>query len=284
MKIITAVMLTLSFLVFSALFGASVLAARSIIIDSYSQTLTNDEEGEVKMLLNGFTDGESIFIKGAFSFPDSTNYFGFTKKGDTWVKNSITAADQLSIIIGEWDGNLAIKPDLSDTGFRGSGNYNFKVGFYYYTGGGNLSSVNWSDAKSVNITFVPSLTPTATPQPTATSVPTVKPTLTAKPAVTNLVTPIITAPAKAGSLTKDNISAIQNSPKLISGSKPKVTDASIAQSLIFRESSESGDSKTLPITNTRDQTRKIVYFFILSGILCFAVAVYLSFNKTKKEA
>ncbi len=180
------------------IFPARILAARSIVIDSYKQSFTNDEEGEVKVLLSDFTNGESIFIKGAFSFPDSTNYFGFTKKADGWVKNSITAVEQLSIKVGEWDGKLTVKPDLSDTGFKGSGNYNFKVGFYDYSGGGELTSVNWSDTKTVSITFVPSPTPTPTltPTPTATpvptSVPTSSPTNTGVPAATPTTKPLVT--------------------------------------------------------------------------------------------
>lgn len=95
--------------------------------------------------ISGFTDGEQIYLKAAFFKEGSTNYFGFIKKGEEWVKNSTTALEQKQITIGSWDGNSSVKSDFSDTGFSGSGSYNFKLGFYYITSGGNTSSINWSE-------------------------------------------------------------------------------------------------------------------------------------------
>ena len=279
MKNITAALLTFFFILISSfLFRTSVFAARSIVIDSYKQTFTNDEEGEMKVLLNDFTNGETIFIKGAFSYPDSTNYFGFTKKGGTWVKNSITAVDQLFIKIGEWDGKLAVKPDMSDTGFKGSGNYTFKAGFYYYTGGGNLSSVNWSDSKSVNITFVPSPTPTSTltPTPTPTSIPTSAPTSsptnTPNPSATPTTKPLLTPTIYISPTT------IKISPPINLIVSPTdypttvITAGNVLGENIEVSGAGKGNGKELP-----------VFFLLLGSGLMFLVAAVILGVKARKN-
>ena len=66
----------------------SVYGARSVKIDSFEDSFHNDEEGEVQVSLIGFDEGEEIRVKGAFAGDGSTNYFGFTKIGGEWIKNS----------------------------------------------------------------------------------------------------------------------------------------------------------------------------------------------------
>lgn len=170
------------------LFPQTALAARSISVTSDKTSLFGEEELSLSASMSGFTDGETIYLKGAFFKEGSTNYFGYTKNGDSWIKNSTTSVEQRSVQIGSWDGNALIKSDFSDTGYNGSGNYNLKLGFYYITSGGNISSVNWSS----NILSVALDQPTPTVQTTqsagsptavsaqATKVPTVAKTTSPK--------------------------------------------------------------------------------------------------------
>lgn len=169
-------------------------AARNLTITSDKSSLFGDEEMIVIASPSGFTDGEFIHIKGAFYQEGNTNYFGYTKSGDSWIKNSVTNTSQRQIKVGEWGGSLIVKSDFGDSGYKGEGDYKLKVGFYY----GSFSSVNWSsNTLSINIsepepTPTPSPTPSPTPTPTSTPAPTPKPTIkpTIKPTTTPTSSPI----------------------------------------------------------------------------------------------
>jgi hypothetical protein len=163
-------------------------ASRNMIISGDKSTLLGDEELAITASVSGFTDGEQIYFKGAFFQNGLTNYFGYTKSGDTWIKNSAANLSQRVIKIGDWDGTLSVKSDFDDSGFKGEGDYNFKVAYYYLTSGGNLSSVNWS-SNALTITInAPDPTPTPIPTPTNTPTPTPQPTCTPTPTPTRTAT------------------------------------------------------------------------------------------------
>lgn len=169
----------------------AVFAARTLTISANKASLFGDEEMTLTASASGFTSGETIYVKGAFFQEGSTNYFGYTKNGDNWIKNGDSTLSQKSIQIDQWDGSVITKSDFADSGYKGEGGYKFKIGFYYLTSGGNLSSVNWSDNNlDINLNE-PDPTPTNTPTPT----PTPSPTNTPTPTPTKIPTPI-PSPAK----------------------------------------------------------------------------------------
>lgn len=136
-------------------------AARNIYITSDKSSLANEDELIITASPSGFTNGEKVYIKGAFFKEGSSNYFGLTKNNDSWIKNSITALSQREVGMGSWDNFLIVKPDYSDNGFLGTGDYRFKVGFYYLTSSGNTSSINWSvNEINIKINSAPSVEPT----------------------------------------------------------------------------------------------------------------------------
>lgn len=154
------------------LFGVPVSvvhAARTVSISSSATSLFGDEEIVLTASASGFTDGETIYIKGAFFQNGSSNYFGYSKvSGTEWVKNGETASVQPAAVISTWDNLLSIKSDFSDGGYKGEGEYGLKMGFYYKTASGSLSPVTWS-ANTLMITL-------SEPDPTATALPTTTPT------------------------------------------------------------------------------------------------------------
>lgn len=127
------------------LFPQTAHAARSISITSDKSSLFGSEEMSISASISGFTNDEKIYLKGAFFKDGSTNYFGYTKSGDSWIKNSVTATEQKQVEIGNWDTDTIVRSDFNDSGYTGKGDYKFKLGFYYLTSGGNLSSINWSN-------------------------------------------------------------------------------------------------------------------------------------------
>lgn len=176
-------------LVFIFLFASPVFAARSLFITSPTTSLMGHQEAEITASASGFTTGETILIKGAFYASGSTNYFGYTKSSDQWIKNSASTSQQRTVTIGDWDGKLIVKSDFTDSGFTGEGDYLFKVRFYY----GLSQTGAWSD----NILTIslnqpdptPTSTPTPTPTPTSTPTPTQGPTATPTPTKTPTPTP-----------------------------------------------------------------------------------------------
>lgn len=187
------------------LFPKVAFATRSISITTDKSSLIGDEILTIIASPSGFATDEAILVKGAFYQGGTTtkNYFGYTQKGDAWVKNSQTTTDQLSVKMGEWDNILKIKSDFNDSGYKGEGDYSVLVGFYYVTSTGSNSSVNWSsNTQTVTInepdpipTPTPTPTPTSTPTPTATpsptSTPTSTPTLSPTATITKAVTPSV---------------------------------------------------------------------------------------------
>jgi len=168
-------------------FVPPVFAARSVTITSDKSSVLGEEEITLIASPSGFTDGETIYLKGAFFQNGSSNYFGYTENGDVWIKNSASNTSQRSVTIGQWDGSIVIKSDFSDSGYKGEGDYIVKLGFYY----GSYASVNWS-ANILPITInEPDPTPTVTPTPVNTPTPTATPKPTATPTI--LATPTIIA-------------------------------------------------------------------------------------------
>ncbi|MEK9207900.1 MAG: hypothetical protein AAB922_05425 [Patescibacteria group bacterium] len=143
------------------------LAARSISVTSDKGSIYGIEEANISASISGFTNGEKIYIKGAFFKDGSTNYFGYTKSGDSWIKNSTSATGQRQVEIANWDQSVIVRSDFDDSGYEGKGEYKFKLGFYYTTSGGNLSSVNWSNSISFSLDSpAPTSLPVVTSQTT----------------------------------------------------------------------------------------------------------------------
>lgn len=180
---------------FAFVFPSPVHATRSLTIAADKATLLGDEELHVTASASGFTEGESVYIKGAFVQLGTSNYFGFTKFEDAWIKNSASSTSQKLITIGTWDGMLSVKSDFTDSGYKGEGEYIFKVGFYV----GSSSSVTWS-TNSLTVS-INEPDPTITPTPTNTIEPTRTPTPTSGVTPTATISPATSALAKAPLLT-----------------------------------------------------------------------------------
>lgn len=215
-----------------------VFASRSLSIITDKTSLIGNDELTITASASGFTTGETIYIKGAFYQSGSTNYFGYTQSGDTWIKNSTANANQRSIIIDQWDGILKVKSDFDDSGFKGEGDYNLKVAFYYLIGGGSLSSINWSENSiTVNLnapdpTPTPTAVPTATPTPTPvntntpTPTPTKTPTPTARATATPTRTPTPTTRPTVSTVTLNASPSAMSSTDILGASSPDIPEAS----------------------------------------------------------
>ena len=135
--------------------SASSSPTSSFTITSIPTQINSDESfvSTVNLTLPA-NPNTKFYLKGAFKKPDTSNYFGLTKVGNSWVGNSNSYSDQLSITTnssGSWSGNLEVKPDPFDSGYDSSGTYLFKIGRYSENGSGP----NWSNEVSLNINAKP---------------------------------------------------------------------------------------------------------------------------------
>lgn len=116
--------------------------------------INSDQEIEVKVLIKLPDKPNSAFyLKGAFKKSDSSNYFGETYSGSGWSKNGSTYSKQLAIAVssdGKWEGKIKVRPEIEDSGFKGTGDYIFKVGRYTDSGNGPV----WSNELSLKINEV----------------------------------------------------------------------------------------------------------------------------------
>lgn len=151
------------------------LQSTSLFAISSSQSQINSDQSintTVNLSLSN-KPNTKFYLKGAFRKPGSTNYFGFTKVGNNWIKNSSTYSDQHPITTdqsGNWTGNLEIKADAEDTGYTGSDDYSLKIGRYDSTD--SSPSIVWASNEltikinSISNQNTDSNSPTATPLPT----------------------------------------------------------------------------------------------------------------------
>lgn len=97
--------------------------------------------------------------------------------------------------MGSWDSSVFVKPDFTDSGFTGTGDYKFKLGYYYLTSGGSSSSINWSsNDASINIGSLPISIPTPTKiKNGSTSMSSIikTPTLTKQVSTSNVLNPAV---------------------------------------------------------------------------------------------
>lgn len=131
--------------------SSSTSLTSSFTISNVPTQINSDESFIANINLSLPTNPNTKFyLKGAFKKPDTSNYFGLTKVSSSWMGNSNSYTDQLSITTdsaGNWSGNLEVKPDPFDSGYNGSGTYFFKVGRYSESGSGPT----WSNEVSLNI-------------------------------------------------------------------------------------------------------------------------------------
>lgn len=129
----------------------------NLVVSSVPSRVSVEEEFSVSVNIADFSPNTKYYLKGAFRKGSSTNYFGQTKVAGVWIKNNQSYTEQLSITTdsaGNSNGTLTVKGDVDDSGFVGTGDYSFKIGYYR-----DSSSVAWSNEVIVNLTSPPSPTP-----------------------------------------------------------------------------------------------------------------------------
>ena len=115
-------------------------SSSSFVISNTPSQINSDESFTVSVNLTSTNKDTVYYLSGAFKKVDGTRYFGLTKISSNWVSySSIDYLNQYKITTdntGSWTGSLEVKPDTSDSDYKGSGDYIFKVGKYTSSGSG----------------------------------------------------------------------------------------------------------------------------------------------------
>lgn len=124
----------------------------SFIVSNTPSQINSDQSFNVSVNLTLPNNRNSdYYLSGAFKKADGTRYFGLTKINSSWIKyESSNYLNQYKITTddgGNWTGTLEVKPDTSDTNYKGSGDYIFKVGRYTSSGSGPT----WSNESIIKI-------------------------------------------------------------------------------------------------------------------------------------
>ncbi len=245
---------------------SSVYAARTLSITSDKTSILGDEEMTVTASMSGFMNGETIYIKGAFFQSGSTNYFGYTKSGDTWIKNSAENESQRSVKLGEWDGTMIVKSDFSDSGYKGEGDYSFKVRFYY----GSSFTADWSSNALTLAINEPD--PTPTPSPTPTNVP------TSVPSPTNNPVPSVTSKPQSSPTDKPSITLMKISPTITVELTPnQVEDQEGDNAPMVLGESESSPSSISG--NKNGLYLPLMLFLIGGGLIFISIAIFIAYKQ-----
>jgi hypothetical protein len=270
-----------------------------VYADSFSFTLPvssliADQEMTLTASVSGFQHGKEFYIKGAFYKQGSSNYFGYTKSDDSWIKNSVTTKNQKKVTVGTWNHELLVRPDFQDSGFIGDGEYFFKVGYYSIDTEGNPSSVKWSDTSvAIHLTApTPTPLPTETPRPTQTP----KPASTATPTVRSIppsLSPSRTPTSLPTVTTKVPTQSDRSIVSSILGTQRSSSESSYEEEhndiqLTIQDTITSSSSLTLNSvegTSSSQQDNPLILSFILigSGIAVLAVVSIVSKIWGKKE-
>lgn len=148
----------------------------NFVLSGVPSSLETTQGFILNIVLNNLTPNSTYYLKGAFKKSDSTNYFGQTKVGNDWIKNSSTYSSQYRLDLQNstsWTGQLSLMPDPADSGYTGSGAYLFKLARYDNAG----NNLTWSAEYSLQLNGSPTTNTTqSSPSPSPTPSPSIKPT------------------------------------------------------------------------------------------------------------
>lgn len=185
---------------------------------SISSVEKKDDYYIVNITASGLSSGSGCFVQGMFTATPSS-YFGYTwsSKGE-WLKYD-SSPDQ-GFVIGNFvelkndePQNILVKPDSEESGYKGPGDYLFKIRRFIANGN---SSSHYSNIIQISLSEpIPTEVPTETPTETITQIPTTSTTITPTPTPTPTKTPTLIptkAPTKIPTKAPTKTPTLTNSP------------------------------------------------------------------------
>ena len=220
----------------------------TFLITSTSDSTEGNTPIAISVSITNLHANTQYFLKGAFFKDGSTNYFGQSLVSGNWVKENVSYTSQLPITAdaqGNWQGEIKLIPDFSDSGFTGTGTYQVKVGRYTAAGSGPT----WSNQIPLTI-IAPDPTQTSNPSPS-------------QPSNTTVNT----------STNAHNPSSSTNKPSAPSSTSP-VKIASLS-ALPRHEATVEGIATTsgIPLYEEGEKKEDIQWILVGVGIVCILAAL-----------
>ena len=283
-----AINILIAFLLLSSIFAGSVSAA-TFTFSGAPPTLNENDTFSVNVNLeiNG-SSGNIYYIKGIFSHSDTqTSYLGYTKNNNgDWISDEEgdkTKYYQITMDSnGQWNGSIEVKLDTQDSSFKGSGNYNFKIGRYTASG---TSPIIWctNETTPCELIIIAVMAPTPTPTPTSSPTPTKTPTPTKSPTSTPTIkptsTPVPTKTPTPKQKITNSVSTPTVTPEENKNSSADVLGSS-SQNQTPTPSEETKEVKAASINSGNI----IASIFIILGIVFLSlcgIVIFWSYKKSK---
>lgn len=157
---------------------------------------------EVEVEFSTSVKNTNYYLLGMFSQSEGSNSFGLTRNNAGELVDSTASPSSYYLITtdgsGHWQGKMAVVANKDDSGFKGQGDYLFKVNRYT---GKSANPAESSNVVTIKLLYTPPPTPVVTPSPTplpsTTPAPTLSPTLSPTPSPEATSKPATPKPKKA---------------------------------------------------------------------------------------
>jgi len=215
----------------------------------------------------------SAYVFGMFTNKENPDYFGFTwGQKEDWVEYQTTNKDfittNLPILLRDTVQKIWIKPNFSNSGYKGPGEYFLKL--KRFTGASDSSA---GESNTLTVTLLES---TPTPTPTATAIPTPEPSITLNPTKTPTPTPVKTStPTQAPTPTATLIVTKKITPTVSIYETPTQAISSASSFAVLGSSTTSSSLSTatpdtlVPETSSNNSILKYTFIF---GVIISAVS------------
>lgn len=284
--------------IFFILFDLSLRDSSASSIDIQNEsliTITNPSQEysvDVKLSINA-DDGTVYYLRGVFYKDSSTNYCGYTWNGSEWFSGPYSSNEGwkkfLKITISSGSGKIRVrsKIDLSDSGCKDNGQYQFKV--QRFTDKSSSGSFDEQEPKDIFVTIVE---PTLTVKPTLVIVPTKAPTKAPpqRSAPTLTLTPKQIEKLQISS-TAFGISRVTYSPTLslsqtVNSVSPRLTEndfiSSKADILAEMDQNEPTSVSRNMIAGNNSKSRSLFYILFTLGSMTLFLAVLVSIKEARR--
>lgn len=157
----TARIFILSFCFFCFLSFTTSVSAIDVTFSPPPSELDVTDTFTTEVSVSGASNDSSYYIRGSFFHKDSpSSYFGYTKNNEGNWHNTPSEFTSYYKVTGNGTWDIEFKPNTTASGYKGSGEYQFKIARYTENG-----SLSWSD-QIEPIQLIEPSTPSPTPTPT----------------------------------------------------------------------------------------------------------------------
>jgi len=219
---------------------------------------------EVEVEFSTSVKNTNYYLLGMFSQSEGSNSFGLTRNNAGELVDSTASASSYYLITtdgsGHWQGKMAVVANKDDSGFKGQGDYLFKVNRYT---GKSANPAESSNVVTIKLLYIPPPTPAPTPTLIPTTSPTASPTTLPSPSPTPSPTPEATSNPATPKPKKAELNFFQLAPSATESSQAASSSGQIK-----------GTSIELPNTNYVPVLLMIGGLSLAAGLISLVLKIW----------